>query len=923
MRKKIKLVLLFSIFSFNIFLSYANSLEFITVGDLTCEYLSNPIGIGTLKPRLSWKLSSGIPNQFQSAYQILVASSPELLKENTADLWNSNKVHSDQSIHVRYMGKKLKSRDRCWWKVRVWSKDGPISDWSNTAYFEVGLIHPQDWKGEWIKSSIDFRDIFHPSPIFRREFILDKEVKTARLYISSYGLYQAEINGIRVGNRLFTPGWTSFENRVQYQAYDVTHMLNADGNAIGVTLGDGWYRAFKPNDHEIADFGTKSLDVIVQLEITFTDNSKMDICSDEKWKSSTGPIMSSSIYNGEIYDARYEKPGWNMFDYNDLNWSNVEIVKHNKSQLVWTQSPPVRKIQEIIPEKIFYTPHGDTVIDMGQNMVGWVQLKVKAPEGTVLRVRHAEALDKDGNFYIKNLRKAKQENIYICKGSGSVEIYEPSFSYQGFRYVAISGYPSELDIEKFTGIVIHSDLENTGKFKCNDSLINQLQHNILWSQKGNFLDVPTDCPQRDERLGWTGDVQVFAQTACFNMNCAAFFTKWLKDLAADQRENGTVPHVIPDVLNRGASHGWQDAAVIVPWLIYRYYGDKQILEDQYNSMKSLVEFMRNEAGNQYIWIPKNYQLGDWLAFSTNRSDYPGATTDKDLLANAYFYHSTDLLARASEVLNKDEEARFYGELSEKIKTAFASEYITPNGRLSSNTQTAYSVCLSFGLIPDDMKQHAANRLHEDVNKFKHITTGFLGTPEICHVLSSYGYIEDAYFLLYRKEYPSWLYPVTKNATTIWERWDGIRTDGSFQDTGMNSFNHYAYGAVGDWLYRKVAGIDLDPDVPGFKSIILKPQPGGEMNDVFASYISPYGKIISEWKIVNEKFNYLVSIPVNTTCKVYIPFTSGDLSLDGVRVDCKDIYEGPGLKYYVVEKGSGTYTFTTIFQNMTDDDRILN
>lgn len=912
MRKKIKLLLL-AVFNFTLFLPNATSLEFISVGDLTCEYLSNPIGIGALEPRLSWKLSSEVPNQFQSAYQILVASSPELLTENTADLWNSDKVHSDQSIHVKYTGNKLKSRDRCWWKVRVWSKNGSISAWSKPAYFEVGLIDPQDWKGEWIKSSIDFNDIFNPSPIFRKGFTLDREVKTARLYISSFGLYQAEINGVRVGDRLFTPGWTSFENRVQYQAYDITHMVNIGGNAIGVTLGDGWYRAFKPNDREIADFGTKSLDVIIQLEITYADNSKVIISTDENWKSSTGPIKSSSIFNGEIYDARLEKPGWSMFDYNDLNWRSVKIVEHNNNQLVWTSSPPVRKIQEIVPEKIFYTPLGDTVIDMGQNMVGWVRLKVKAPKGTVLRIRHAEVLDKDGNFYTENLRKAAQENVYICKGSGSVEIFEPSFTYQGFRYVAISGYPSKINNEMLTGIVVHSDLENTGEFKCSDSLINQLQHNILWSQKGNFLDVPTDCPQRDERLGWTGDVQVFARTACFNMNCAAFFTKWLKDLSADQREDGTVPHVIPDALDRGAAYGWQDAAVILPWIIYRIYGDKQILENHYYSMKSLVEFMRNEAGNQYIWKPKNYQMGDWLAFSTNRSDYPGASTDKDLLATAYFYHSTDLLAKTSEVLNKNEEAIFYRELTQKIKTAFASEYITSNGRLSSNTQTAYSVCLSFGLIPEDMEQQAAYHLHEEVNRFKHITTGFLGTPEICHVLSSYGYIEDAYMLLYRKDYPSWLYPVIQNATTIWERWDGIRPDGSFQDTEMNSFNHYAYGAVGDWLYKKVAGIDLDPDVPGFKSIMLKPQPGGEMNDVYASYISPYGKIISKWKIENEKFIFQVTIPVNTTCKVHIPFTCGDLFMDGVRVDCTDVNVDPNIKYYVVEKGSGTYTFTTSFK----------
>ena len=573
----------------------------------------------------------------------------------------------------------------------------------------------------------------------------------------------------------------------------------------------------------------------------------------------------------------------------------------------------MRKIEEITPLEIIYTPEGDTVMDMGQNMVGWIRLKVTCPAGTEIKLRHAEVLDREGNFYITNLRRADQTNTYICKGGGT-ETYEPFFTFQGFRFVDISGVPGPVTRDMLTGVVVHSDLDVTGTFSCNDDLVNQLQHNIVWGQKGNFLDVPTDCPQRDERLGWTGDCQVFAPTACFNRDCAGFYTKWLRDLAVDQHEDGAVPHVIPNVLGRGGAHGWQDAAVIVPWVVYQYYGDVQIMEEQYESMKALVEFMRSQAGEAYIWKPTERQFGDWLAFATTRSDYPGATTDKDLLASAYFYHSTHLLMKTAKILGKENDAKDYAALLKNIKSAYAREYITPNGRMSSNTQTAYVVALSFGLMPEGLEDIAAKRLADDVNSFGHLTTGFLGTPDLCHVLTKYGYLDEAYKLLYRKEYPSWLYPVTQGATTIWERWDGQKPDGSFQDPGMNSFNHYAYGAVGDWLYRKVAGIDLDPVNPGFKAFIIKPHPGTEMNDVKASHNSPYGTISSSWKIENGQFYLSVRIPVNTSATVYVPSTASDVEVNGKRSATVEelAAEGQDYHYLKVSKGSGKYTFVTPF-----------
>ncbi|MBN2697428.1 MAG: glycoside hydrolase family 78 protein, partial [Bacteroidales bacterium] len=881
-----------------------------SVGDLTVEHKRDPMGITVPVPRLSWKIFSAEPGQIQTAYQVLAASSPDKLSERKADMWNSGKVESDQSILVEYGGRELLSRDRCWWSVRVWDKNGRSGEWSEPAYFEMGLLNPSDWKAEWITSSLRFEEASHPAPLFRKEFSLGKQVAFARMYVTALGLYECYLNGEKVGDQVFTPGWTSYEHRLQFQVYDVTSLLLPGNNAAGIRLGNGWYSMFNPNTNRRQE--PKDLQALAQIEVVYTDGSSEWIGTGDDWKSSTGAILKSEIYNGEVYDARLEQSGWTEPGFDDSRWVGVRVTGARKDILMGIVSQPVRKIEEITPVEVIVTPGGDTVVDMGQNMVGWCRLLVQAPEGTTITLRHAEVLDKDGNFYTENLRSAKQEVTYICKGGGAKEIYEPAFTFQGFRYVALSGYPGEVTEEVITGVVIHSDLERTGTFSCNDKLINQLQHNIIWGQKGNFLDVPTDCPQRNERLGWTGDAQVFAPTACFNMNSAAFFTKWLGDLAADQHEDGAVPHVIPNVLGRGDAHGWADAATIVPWTVYRYYGDTRILEEQYESMKRWVEYVRGEAGESYLWKPVTTQFGDWLAYATTRSDYPGATTDKDLTASAYFYHSTRLLQKTAEILGKEEDVLRYEALADHIKKAWNNEFVTPNGRLSSNTQTAYVVALSFGLLPEEREAQAAERLAMDVRQFGHITTGFLGTADICHVLTKFGYLEEAYMLIYRKDYPSWLYPVTKGATTIWERWDGIKPDGTFQNAGMNSFNHYAYGAVGDWLYSVVAGIQCDPRTPGFKKIIIKPCPGGGMNDVECSHESPYGTIRSSWKIEEGMMKLKVTIPPNTAAVIWVPSTTDDLKCNGTILgDPERLTEGDyGYHFLKAERGAGEYLFET-------------
>ncbi|MBN2805758.1 MAG: family 78 glycoside hydrolase catalytic domain, partial [Prolixibacteraceae bacterium] len=571
----------------------------------------------------------------------------------------------------------------------------------------------------------------------------------------------------------------------------------------------------------------------------------------------------------ETYDARLEPVAWNLPDFDAAQWPNARVYDHPRDLLIAPQGPPVRVISEIDPVEILITPEGDTLFDMGQNMVGWVQLRVNGNPGDRVVLKFAEVLDKNGNFYTANLRSAKATDTYILKGSGT-EVYEPRFTFHGFRYVKVEGYPGTPTLAAVKGMVIHSDMAPAGNFVCSDSLINQLQQNIQWGQRGNFLDVPTDCPQRDERMGWTGDAQVFSPTAAFNFDVAAFFTKWMGDVAADQLPNGSVPYVIPDVLNGASgSTAWADVAIIIPWNLYLAYGDQKILEVQYPSMKAWVEFMQERAGEDLIW-KGDFHFGDWLAFASNRSDYTGATTVKDLIATAYFRHSSGLLSKIAAVLGNTHDAEKYAVLSENIRNAFINEYVTPAGRLVSHTQTAYCLALAFDLLPESLVQPAAKFLADDVKEMGHLTTGFVGTPLLCKTLSDHGYDELAFQLLMRKDYPSWLYPVTQGATTIWERWDGQKPDGSFQDVGMNSFNHYAYGAIGEWLYNYVAGIQIDEKHPGYQHFVLAPHVGGGLNHARASYESVHGKISSGWELNDGWMTCHFEIPANTTASVCLP-----------------------------------------------------
>ncbi len=903
--------------SFFLLGSAFSTLVALEVGNLKCEYKTNPVGIDVTVPRLSWELKSDKRSVFQSAYEIRAAATERDVKSGKRLKWDTGKVESEQSIHVEYNGEALSSGERVYWQVRVWDNDGKRSNWSEPAFWEMALLNPEDWQALWIHPDIDENiTTSNPAQMLRKEFQLNGQVESARAYVTCLGVYEIHINGQRVGDEVLTPGWTAYQDRIQYQIYDVTDLLQDGDNAVGAMLGDGWYRGNIGFRGQRNAYG-EDLALLMQINIRYSNGETDTWVSDNSWKSSTGPILASDIYNGEVYDARLEKPGWTKPGYDDSNWMAVTALDAPDVKIVAPQGPPIVKVEELKPIEIMTTPAGLTVVDLGQNLVGWMRIRVQGPAGTKITLRHAEVLDKEGNFYTENLRAAQQMIQYTLKGEGE-EVYEPHFTFQGFRYVSVEGWPGELSRDDLTAVVVHSEMEKTGYFECSNDMINQLQHNIIWGQKGNFVDVPTDCPQRDERLGWTGDAQVFARTACFNHDVAAFYTKWMKDFIYDQQKNGEIPHVIPDVLSIGnnrqgnsASAGWADAAVIVPWTVYLCYNDTRMLEVQYESMKGWVGYMAERAGDTYFWNT-DFTFGDWLSFNTTRSDYPGATTDKDFITQAFFIRSTDLLYNIAQILGKTSDAAQYAELLEKAKDVFMNEFVTPNGRLSPNTQTAYSLALGFDILPPDVAEKAAERLAEDVRKFGHITTGFLGTPLICHVLSDYGYFDEAFMLLNRKEYPSWLYPITQGATTIWERWDGLKPDGTFQNPGMNSFNHYAYGAIGEWLYRVVAGIEIDEQQPGYKHIIFQPHPGGGLDFVRSGVHSLYGNVSSEWKVENGILTVSVQVPANTTATVKLP---GAL-VDSITESGKALAKVDHIRSYsqqdeqvVLEIGSGNYEFS--------------
>ncbi|MGE4587205.1 MAG: family 78 glycoside hydrolase catalytic domain [Mangrovibacterium sp.] len=896
--------------------------------NLRTEYKSNPVGLHSSLPRLSWEIRSAKRQLFQTAWQVKCAAAESDLLSDIHLLWNSGKVESDQSVQVEYRGRSLSSGQRVYWQVKVWDNRGEESEWSRLAFWEMGLLEEADWKAKWIEAEIE-ENLYGsaPCPFLRREFTLTRPVKKAVAYVSSHGLHELSVNGRKPVDELFTPGWTSYHKRLQVKVYELTGILRNGTNALGVILADGWYRGYLGWEGKRNLYGDK-LALLFQLRLEYEDGSEGLVLSDGSWTSSSGPLLQSDIYNGEVYDARLEMPGWNRPGFDDYAWKPVKTADYGYKNLVSSEGLPVRITETLRPVEKIITPKGEQVFDLGQNMVGWVRFRLKGKSGQRIVLSHAEVLDQEGNFYTENLREAKAADTYVFRGEGT-ECWEPRFTFHGFRYVRVSEYSGKVDLDNLEGRVVHSDMAKTGQFICSDEMVNRLQQNIDWGLRGNFLDVPTDCPQRDERLGWTGDAQVFAPAACFNRDVVNFYGKWMKDFIADQRADGSIPWVIPNMVENGGGTGWSDgfgatgwadAGVIIPWTVYHVYGNRRILEDQYASMKGWEEYMIRESGDSCIFN-SGFHFGDWLSFAEyysyryNAPDYgyAGAHTDKDLVGTAYFYHTTWLMEKIARILDRQDDAVRYAALQPRIKSAFQKEFMTASGRLSSNTQTAYVLALAFGLVPDELIAVAARRLADDVSYFGHLTTGFLGTPLLCQVLTDYGYPELAFKLLYNKRYPSWLYPITKGATTIWERWDCIKPDGSFQTAGMNSFNHYAYGAVGDWLYSRVAGIRREYGIPAYRRILIKPFLNEKLTYVKACFHSVYGDIVSHWERTENGLKLRVVIPANTEARIALPVPEGT----SVREGGTAVKDNPDVSFLpseggrlILQVGSGEYLFET-------------
>ena len=790
---------------------------------------------------------------------------------------------------------------------------GGESDWSEAGRLELGLAGAAAWRAKWITPdpsaiAADAKPAFR----LRKEIALRDGVVFARAYATAAGVYELYVNGTKASDDALAPGWTSYRHRLQVQTYDVTGLLRAGGNGIGILLGDGWYRGGLGFENRNYMYGDRRA-ALLQLHVRYADGTEEVICTDESWTASLSPILYSNIYHGETYDARLAERGWSEAGFDDAEWAAAARLDLPYSVLAAQENWPTTVTETLRPVSTFVTPKGQTVLDMGQNMVGRVRMTVTAPAGTRIVLRHAEVLDKDGNVYFGNLRPAKQTVEYIAAGEGA-ETYAPHFTFMGFRYVTVEGYPGQengLPLDAFVGEVLHSDMPSTGEFACSDERVNQLQSNIRWGQRGNFLDVPTDCPQRDERLGWTGDAQVFIGTALFNFNGAPFFTKWLRDLKAEQREDGGVPFVVPDIVGGANSAAWGDAAVICPWTVYRYYGDARLLEDQYDSMKRWVEYIRSQGDNEYLWNT-GFHFGDWLALDAKENSYIGATPPA-LIATAYYAHSTRIVRDAARALGRGEDAAQYGELYAGIVQAFRDEFVTKTGRIASPTQTAHILALMFDLVDDAAK----GRVAEDLNNLiiendYHLTTGFVGTPYLCFALSNGGYHDTAVRLLLQESYPGWLYSVSKGATTIWEHWDSIKPDGSFWSDDMNSFNHYAYGAIGEWMYRKVAGLDMDPAVPGFKRIRIEPSFGSTLlTHARAAHESMYGRIESGWRVDGNRIEVDAVVPANATADVELRGATAD----GVAETGVPVREAAGV--LAVEQredglrvtvGSGAYRF---------------
>jgi alpha-L-rhamnosidase len=851
----------------------------LTVLPVTVEHHRQPFGIGETQPRLSWVVRTELPDWRQAAYELEIE--PE-----GGPTWSSGRVDSAESVLVAWDAPPLTSRERRTVRVRVWGDgSGEPSAWSEDVVVEAGLLQTSDWTAELIEPVLP-AGLDEPALLLRREFVVEWPVVRARLYATAHGVYEAELNGAVVGDHVLAPGWTAYEHRLRYQTFDVTALVTEGTNAIGVHLADGWYRGYVGFAGAKQVYGNR-LGAIVQLEVEHPDGTRTMIGTDGSWVSTLGPVTRAGIYSGETDDLRRSLPGWSSAGFDDAGWTPVELGSLDVSTLVAPSGPSVRRTQVLPALEILTSPSGATLVDFGQNLVGRLRVNLPdGPAGTEITFRHAEVLE-DGELGTRPLRKAAQTDVVVLDGNGP-RSWEPRFTFHGFRYAEVSGWPGELTTADIEAVVLHTDMKPTGTFTCSDADVDRLHQNVVWGMRGNFVDVPTDCPQRDERLGWTGDLAVFAPTAAFLYDTAGMLRSWLADLAVEQLEehDGVVPIFVPfpDITPPGfpplqAEAGWGDAAVLVPWTLYQASGDAQLLAGQWESMTAWLDAFERRAGAELDFPAGGFMFGDWLDTAAPPDNPAAARTPWQCVATAYLARSARIVAQVAEVLGQDGSR--YAELADRAAERFRAEYVTPTGRLAFPSQTAYALALEFDLLLPEQRTHAGRLLAKQVmTDGFHIATGFLGTPFVCDALTNVGELATAYELLLQRENPSWLYPVAMGATTIWERWDSMLPDGSINPGEMTSFNHYAFGAVADWLHRTVAG--LAPAAPGYRKLRIAPRPGPGITSAAATHETPYGPAEVSWTLDEAAFSLELTVPPNTTAEISLPDDSPRIEVGSGR-----------------------------------------
>ncbi|HEX4022149.1 MAG TPA: family 78 glycoside hydrolase catalytic domain [Acidobacteriaceae bacterium] len=901
----------------------------IAIDALRCEYRENPLGIDILKPRLSWTLHAGNRRGVrQTAYRILVASSPALLRSGKADLWDTEKIKSNHSTHIEYQGKALRSRMQCYWKVQVWDESNHRSGWSQSALWTVGLLNGNDWHASWIgleEDSNQLQTTALPMPRYlRKEFTIEGKPFKATAYVTAAGLYQLHLNGQKVGKHILAPEWTDYHKRIQYDTLDVTSLLVPGRNAIGTILGNGWYcglwQCWPPR---VGIYG-KQPHLLMQLEIEYADGRRQRVLSDPSWRGSTdGPIRFAGIYEGETYDARMEMPGWDKPGFDESLWRPVEADPSDETRKlgrpIWQRSEPIQQETQFVPVSVTEPKPEVYVFDMGQNMVGWCRLNVDLPAGSEITLLHNEVLNPDGTVYMDNLHAGhlssgdRQILRYTGRG-GSGQIYEPHFTYMGFRYVELRGFPQRPEKEMLTGIVFHTSAKMVGSFSCSHELVNQLVHNIQWSLRGNLMGVPTDCPSRDERCGYTGDSEFIMPTAVYNVNLAAFLNKWLVDLCEDsQFANGGFPDMAPDYKANACPNfkvednenvGWGDGGIISPYIMFQTYGDVRVLRDHYPAMQRYAQ-MLIDTSHGYTRGPEHVGFGDWLNLGGNASDA--------VLGTVYYAYIFMLMTEIAQVLGKSEDATAYRDRSKKISQTFVDEFVDGEGKIKGSSQTGYALVFAMGLVPPNLQQKMSHQFSESLAAFNyHLATGLMGTSHLLTGLHAAKRDDLASRLLLTETFPSWLYEVHQGATTIWERWDGWTPDKGFQWSGMNSFNHYALGSCGEYLYSIVGGIRAG--TPGYKHIIIQPTFLDGFEWATAEYKSIQGPIRCAWKRTGDHLYVSVTIPPNTTATIYLPASDAHSLLESG----KPVLHAQGLRLQSVEQGvtildadSGMYEF--VFQ----------